>query len=89
MTVAEFYGGDGGQILTGSYLLDYDGDADKDLVRLEMEHWIDASTDPPVDKTNTHAALLLWDGRQFVQSPVADTADLIKRFPLNDFFSRQ
>jgi len=83
VTVAEWYGGDGGQVLTGSWLLDVDGDGKKDLVRREIEHWLVMQDDAePLDKTEQNAALLLWKAGQFVPSPTADTAGLVQRFPI-------
>ena len=84
-TVAEFYGGDGGQILTGSWLTDYDGDGKKDLVRLEIEHWLDVSGDEPRDTTAERAVLLLWQNGKFVQT-AADTAELVKKYPIQSMW---
>lgn len=86
VTVADFYGGDGGQILTGSWLLDYDGDGSKDLVRHEIEHWIILDGEEPRDTTVEKAALLLWKNGQFVGSPVQDPAALAKAFPVKSFW---
>ncbi len=84
-TVAEFYGGDGGQILTGTWLTDYDGDGKKDLIRREIEHWLDVSGDEPKDMTAEHAVLLLWQNGQFVET-AADSAELVKRFPITSLW---
>jgi hypothetical protein len=85
ITVADFYGGDGGQILTGSYLLDYDGDGDRDIVQREIEHWLDVSGDEPSDKLAESATLLLWDGAGF-KTAAADSATLIKAFPIESMW---
>ena len=85
ITVADFYGGDGGQILTGSYLLDYDGDGDKDIVQREIEHWLELSGDEASDKLAESAALLLWDGASF-KAAAADSATLIKAFPIESMW---
>ena len=84
-TVAEFYGGDGGQILTGSWLLDYDGDGKKDLIRREIEHWIILDDDNTRDTTAERAALLLWKDGKFVKT-AADSAELIRRFPIQSMW---
>jgi hypothetical protein len=86
VTVAEFYGGDGGQILSGSWLIDYDGDGDKDLVRRETEHWMDVSGEEPQEQMKESASLLLWENGQFVASPAQDTAALIRRFPIHSLW---
>ncbi len=85
LTVADFYGGDGGQILTGSYLLDYDGDGDKDIVHREIEHWMDVSGEEPIDKLAETAALLLWNGASFKAAEV-DSAALVKGFPIESMW---
>ncbi|MCF8243820.1 MAG: hypothetical protein K9J37_02110 [Saprospiraceae bacterium] len=83
VTVAEWYGGDGGQVLTGSWLLDVDGDGQKNLVRREIEHWLLMQEDGEArDSTAEAATLLLLDNGQFVASPTANSADLVKRFPI-------
>jgi hypothetical protein len=84
-TVAEFYGGDGGQILTGTWLTDYDGDGKKDLVRREIEHWLDVSGDEPRDTAAEHAVLLLWQNGKFTVT-AADTAELVKKYPITSFW---
>lgn len=85
-TVAEFYGGDGGQILTGSWLLDVDGDGRKDLVRREIEHWLLLDGEEPRDTTTARAALLLWKNERFEPVQVQDSAALIRRFPIHSFW---
>ncbi|MCB0520177.1 MAG: hypothetical protein H6577_19745 [Lewinellaceae bacterium] len=85
LTVADFFGGDGGQILTGSYLLDYDGDGDKDLVHREMEHWIILDDENTRDTLAESAALLLWDGKGFKEVE-ADSASLVKGFPVTSIW---
>ena len=83
LTVAEWYGGDGGQVLTGSWLFDYDGDGKKDLVHRETEHWLHMQDDgEPRDSFAESASLLLWKDGRFVASPNVDKAALVKRFPI-------
>ena len=38
ITLAEWYGGDGGQTLIGSWVFDFDGDGDKDILQREVQH---------------------------------------------------
>jgi hypothetical protein len=84
ITLAEWYGGESGQILTGSWLLDYNGDHQKDLVTRFMEHSsiFNADTDEVKENMNESASLALWQKGSFVSVPVKDTAALIKRFPI-------
>ncbi|MEO1259897.1 MAG: hypothetical protein AAFZ15_13980 [Bacteroidota bacterium] len=84
-TVAEFYGGEGGQILTGSWLMDFDGDGSKDLVRHEVEHWIILDDDNPRDTLTQHAAFLAWEANKFLEKE-ANTEALVKQFPIKLFW---
>ncbi len=80
-TVAEFYGGDGGQILAGSWLVDYDKDGDKDLIRREIEHWLILNDEHTKDTIAEHAVLLRWQDGKFVLTP-ADTSELVSAYPI-------
>lgn len=84
-TVAEFYGGEGGQILTGSWLTDYDKDGNKDLVRREIEHWIILEEENTRDTMAEHGKLLLWKNGQFVET-AADSAALVKKYPIRSMW---
>lgn len=85
LTVADFFGGDGGQLLTGSYLLDYDDDGDKDIVRREIEHWIIIGDENSRDTLAEDATLLLWQGAGFEEA-TADSAALVQRLPIQSFW---
>ncbi|MBK9338103.1 MAG: hypothetical protein IPM98_16770 [Lewinellaceae bacterium] len=86
-TVAEWYGGDGGQILTGSWLVDYDRDGHKDLVVREIHHTLRPDDQGEThDETHESALLLLWRADRFVEQPLSDTALVVKRFPIRSFW---
>lgn len=69
ITVAEWYGGESGQILTGSWLFDFDGDGKKDIVRREIQHSMVLQNDESVESTQDTAQLFLWHRSQFLESP--------------------
>jgi hypothetical protein len=84
-TVAEFYGGDGGQLITGSWLFDFDGDGKTDILRREIEHSIIPGEEEPIEKNEHAATLLLWRHGNFVETPLPDTTAAIRRFPIQGF----
>ena len=84
--MAEWYGGDGGQILVGSWLFDFDGDGDKDIVRQEILHGMVPTDDEPLEYMKESASLLLWGDGHFMDTPLQDTASLIRRFPIDHYW---
>ena len=82
VTLAEWYGGEGGQILTGSWLFDYDGDGQKDIVRREIQHSMTPTEGEPLERLEEGATLLLWKNGRFMETPLQDTAAVIKRYPI-------
>ncbi len=86
ITLAEWYGGDGGQVLTGSWVFDFDGDGKKDIVRREIQHSILPGDDEPEERTDESAAIFLWKNGGFVDFPVRDSADIFKKFPIKTFW---
>lgn len=82
VTVAEWYGGEGGQDLTGSWLTDYDGDGDKDLIRRLIQHSARPEGDTVREDFYESAEVFLWKNGQFVEETVRDTTAVVKRFPI-------
>lgn len=83
ITVAEWYGGDGGQILTGSWLFDYDQDGDKDLIRRVIEHSSTPNEDLGMEaKIVESAELLLWEKNAWIKVPVKDSMALVQKYPI-------
>lgn len=86
VTVAEWFGGDGGQVLTGSYLLDYDGDGQKDLIRRDIQHGLIPDGDDVREVIHESALRLLWRDGRFVELPAADSSLMVKQFPIRSFW---
>jgi hypothetical protein len=86
VTVAEWYGGEGGQVLTGSWMLDFDGDGHKDLIRLEIQHTLLVDGEEVRDSSHRSAYFLRWEKGRFVEKPVPDTAKVARQFPLRSFW---
>ena len=86
VTLAEFYGGEGGQVLLGSWIFDYDGDGDKDILRREIQHATIPVADSVDVRTAESAALLLWKNRKFVDAPLKDTLEAVRRYPIRSLF---
>jgi len=87
ITVAEWFGGDGGQVLIGSWLFDYNGDGKKDLIVRDIQHSMVPTDDgDAVEKTHESACVLLWKNGRFIDTPFQDTTTLIRRFPIQSFW---
>jgi len=86
ITVAEFFGGDGSQILTGSWLFDFNGDGKKDIVRRDIQHSMVPKDDEPLELIYESASLLLWKNGRFEDAPFQDTAAMVRRFPIRSFW---
>jgi len=87
VTVAEWYGGDGGQILTGCWLVDHDGDGRRDLVRREIHHTLRPDDNgEALDETHEAAMLLAWRQDRFVEQPLSDTMMVVKRYPIRSYW---
>ncbi|MBC7774292.1 MAG: hypothetical protein H7246_02555 [Phycisphaerae bacterium] len=86
ITVAEWYGGDGGQVLIGSWMFDYDGDGKKDIVRREIQHSMIPKDDEPLEQLSESASILMWKNGRFVDTPFQDTAAVMRRFPIRSFW---
>jgi len=86
ITVAEWYGGDGGQVLIGSWLFDYDGDGTRDIVRIEIQHSLIPTDDEPIEQTDASPSLLLWKNGRFEATQVPDTAAMLGRFPIRNYW---
>jgi len=82
-TVGEWYGGEGGQVLIGSWLFDYEGDGNKDLVRRSIEHSMTPTPEGEAEeKFFESAELLLWNKNSWVKSTVKDSAALARNYPI-------
>lgn len=86
VTLAEFYGGEGGQVLTGSWVFDFDGDGDPDIVRREIQHSVVPYGDDVLERTEESASLLMWENGQFTDAQFQDIGELVRRFPISTFW---
>ena len=82
ITVAEWYGGEGGQVLQGSWFFDFNGDGRKDILRREIEHSMIPNDGEPLEQFFESASLLLWKNGRFEDTPIQDTAALIRQYPI-------
>ncbi|MDZ4680128.1 MAG: hypothetical protein SH848_17405 [Saprospiraceae bacterium] len=82
ITIAEWYGGDGGQVLIGSWLFDVDGDEKTDILRRDIQHSLVPDGETILERTEESAALLLWKNKQFTETPLPDTAAAVRRYPI-------
>lgn len=87
ITVAEWFGGDGSQVLIGSWVFDYDGDGKKDLVVRDIQHsMVPNGDEDPIEETNESACLLLWKNGRFMDTSFQDTTAMVLRFPIRSFW---
>lgn len=83
--LSEFYGGDGGQIATVSWVFDRDGDGDRDIVTRSSEHFLEMlNMDEGEVKEHTTEEVYLWDwnGSGFEPVSKVDSAALVRAFPV-------
>lgn len=78
-------GGDGGQILTESWLFDWDGDGDHDQLLREHAHALIPSETggDPEELNEDQVFLFLWEKGGFQPTNIPDTTGLIARFPID------
>jgi hypothetical protein len=83
LPVAEFYGGDGGQILQQSWLFQTPNGAKELLVRTS-EHALrlKENAEQPTDLYTESVARYHWQNGTFLQQPISDSAGLIRQFPV-------
>ncbi len=82
-TVGEWYGGEGGQVLIGSWLFDYNGDGNNDLVRRTIEHSMTPTPEGEAEeKFFESGELLLWQKNNWVKTTIKDSAALVKNYPI-------
>ena len=82
ITVAEWYGGEGGQILTGSWLLKREGDKALELVQRQNEYSIRFMEDEVLQDTARYVTLWQRNDGHFVEIEVRDSLSLIRDFSL-------
>ncbi len=82
--VAEFYGGDGGQVLRNSWCFDADKNGTRDLVVRDSNHSlvIDENGDQR-DIYEEFVSIYILEPKGFVNAEIADSNALIKQFPVD------
>ncbi|MDX1941069.1 MAG: hypothetical protein SFU99_10990 [Saprospiraceae bacterium] len=82
--VSNFYGGDGGQMLRNSWLFDFDGDGDKDILIRDSSHTLRVNEEGEgVDSYEEFVSLYIWEPTGFKPKEVKDSKALINRFKVN------
>lgn len=88
--LAEWYGGESGQILVGSWVVDYDGDGQKDIFRREIRHSLIPDADTLLERTEEMAELLRWKNGRFQEEiiyyPFRDNPAQYNPFPIRSFW---
>ncbi len=82
ITAAEWYGGEGGQILIGSWLLKRDGGRSLELVQRQDDYSIRFMDDAVLQDTVKYVSLWQRHEGVFVEQPVRDSLGLIHEFSL-------
>lgn len=85
-TLAEWYGGDGGQVLIGSWVFDYDRDGQKDIFRREIQHSIQPHGDTVKERNRESASLLRWKNGLFSETTERSSKRKTRRFPIRSFW---
>ena len=81
ITVAELYGGESGQIVTGAWLLN-----GKQIVQRQASHSIRFDeAGEPVESTEQYVQLWKIEQGRFIEQPVQDSAKWIREFPMEDW----
>jgi hypothetical protein len=81
ITVAELYGGESGQIVTGAWLLN-----GKQIVQRQASHSMRFDeAGEPVESTEQYVQLWKIEQGRFIEQPVQDSAKWIRNFPMEDW----
>lgn len=87
ITLAEWYGGDGGQVLIGSGVFDYNGDGKWDIFSKEIQHSMrPGENDEPIEETAESVQIRLWKKDHFENLPIADTASVINKYHIRSYW---
>lgn len=81
ITVAELYGGESGQIITGAWLLN-----GQQIVQRQASYSTRLTETEEVERSVEHY-VSLWkiEGGRFIEQPVQDTAKWIREFPMEEW----
>jgi hypothetical protein len=83
-TAAMFYGGDGGQVALSSFYFDQDKDGSRDLLVRTFDRSLRMDDAGEAEEIIQEGAYLRqWAAGSFRDSPLQDTASVIKAFPVD------
>ncbi len=82
LTVAEWYGGESGQILIGAWMLDTNGDGKKEVVQRQASHAIKIEGEDVLESTEQYVSIWRQQEGYFTSLPIQDSLQWIKAFPL-------
>jgi hypothetical protein len=82
VTLAEWYGGEGGQTLIGSWIGDFDQDCRTDIFTEQMDHSIRMEGDSVRETHDVSLSLQHWIKGRFKPGILSDSAGWLRRFPV-------
>lgn len=87
ITLAEWYGGEGGQVLTGSGIFDYNGDGKWDIFSKEIQHSMHLDVnDEPVEHIEEYVQVLIWEKDHFEKLPITDTLEVSRQYHIRSYW---
>ena len=88
ITLAEWYGGESGQVLIGSGIFDYNGDGQWDIFSKEIQHSMRLSenSEEPIEETAESVQIRLWKKDHFENLSITDTASVMNKYHIRSYW---